>query len=106
MIEAMEKRIIRRKQREVIEKIKSFEKRSKSISLVRQNNYWGLCTAQINISKMGKVAKELLEYLEGICSYVDAGESGAWYHSYDICEISEDADDWELNFEFCIHYTK
>ena len=107
MIETMEKRAIRRQQREVIEAIRKFEKRSKFITLLRHDSYWGLCTGQINISKReGKVINELIEYLNSLCGFVEKDANGFWFCTNNPYEINENKNDWDLEFEFSILFTK
>ena len=73
----MERKEIKRKHREFINAIKSFEKRSKNISIVYSKSILDMCAIQINIKHYLRtpVAREMLNYIESICHY----EDDHWY---------------------------
>ena len=76
----MNRKEIKRKHREFIDKIKSFEKRSKNISIVYSKSILDMCAIQINIKHYLRtpVAREMLDYIESICHY----EDGHWYRNF------------------------
>lgn len=86
-------------QREFIDTIKKFEKRSKFIEICIVNTYWGLCAMQINIKKENKIVAEMVDYIKSFCDYQD----DEWFYSYDDCAMEDDEDEWELKFEICVY---
>ena len=96
------KRLVKKAQREFIEKIRGFEKRSKFITIKYINNLWGRCIMQINISKENKIVDEMIEYIKNLCSYIEENGNSVWFSNYD--RYAEDnPDEWALEYEICVH---
>lgn len=96
--------------REVIMTLEKFAKRSKHITFIRKNSFWGLCRIDLSVSKNGKVAQEMLDYLKSICPYYEladlsAQDPTAWFHNCDTTIIKQDSEDeWDVEFEICVSY--
>lgn len=95
--------------REVTEALEKFAKRSKNITYIRDDSYWGLCRIDLSVSKDGKVVREMMEYLKVLCSYYEPANfneeyPSAWFRNYDDCAIDENEDGWDVQFEICVNY--
>ena len=97
----------RKAHREVKLALEKFAKRSKNITYISGNSYWGLCRIDISVSKDGKVVQEMMEYLKSICPFYDFSDtSSAWFHNYDDTKIERpsDEDEWTVEYEICVSY--
>lgn len=99
------KRQIKKIQREFIEKIKDFEKRSKFINIKYVNTLWGRCVMQINIAKENKVVDEMIEYIKDLCNYIEEDGYSVWFSNYDRY-VEDNPDEWALEYEICVHKLK
>ena len=106
--ELMEKkRIVRRQQAQVISAIEGFAKRSKLITIVYNRSFWGRVCIRININKYNKVVNEMVEYIKTFCNYVEEEDNGSmWLRNYDDLAENENADEWALEYEICLHQLK
>lgn len=94
---------------EVINALEKFAKRSKNITYISNNSFYGLCRIDLSVSKDGKVVREMMDYLKALCPYYEPADMSekypsAWFHNYDTNLIHDDDDDWNVQFEICVAY--
>lgn len=101
------KRATKRAQREFIEKMRTFEKRSKFITIKTCRTIWGLCVVHIDVTnEESKVVKEMMDYLMNLFGqWVEEDIYSTWFHNYDNY-ADDDSDEWELQFEICVSKVK
>lgn len=89
-------------QRQFVEAMRAFEKRSKFITITSANSFWGLYVMHIDIAKENKVTDEMLDYIKSLCDYREDDEYSIWFHSYDSYDIDVDEDEWTLKYQICV----
>lgn len=97
-------RMTQRAQREFVDKLHTFEKRSKLITIRSVNKYWGRMYIRVDIVKENKVVNEMIEFFKSVCNDVEIEKDGTmWLRNYDEYNWDdEEHDTWDLEYSICV----
>lgn len=92
--------------RKVVHELEKFAKRSKHITILRHNCFYGASRFDIKVTKEGKVVREMYDYLLTLAPEhhkdTDKKYPTNWFNSVGYYESTEDEGECKNEWEFCV----